>query len=405
VRIGIFTDDFLPRDSGVITSVIELRNGLTQLGHEVYIIAPRHPGYIDEDPGVIRLPSINPRIFHKARVAVPRAEYIRRIAGLKLDIVHSVTQFNTGIFADYMARKLGIPHVTTAHTIFAELLRYYPKQGLIGYVVYTRLYQMYFGERIKFSLPEMEDFITPQPKSISLMKRQIWNMQNMFLNNVDLVVSPSRRMDERLAKFGMKTPSVVIPNGIDTRFYDRKRTRKFVSDGILKVITVGRLSSEKRQDCIIRAIAKTKNTELAIVGDGPALRDYRSLVRDLRIEDRVVFHGSQDHAYIRDICLNSDVFAQASYNFDTQGIVLLEAAACGLPSIYCDPNLSDTVSPTGSRFTGRHPQDFSQTFMEILNNPTELKPMGAAAKKFAARHGYVDFARKSVEQYSRLIHN
>jgi 1,2-diacylglycerol 3-alpha-glucosyltransferase len=403
MRIAIFTDDYLPRESGVITSLLSLRRGLIERGHEVYIVAPKYRGYQDELEGVIRLPSINPLIFHKTRAAIPFRRHTKILRDLKPDVIHSMTQYNVGLYADYTAKKLGCPHITTSHTIFAELLRHYPGTVITGYLFYVRMYEYYFRQLTPIALPEKPNLNKlPQP-NLNLFKKQIWNMQNVFLNRADHVISPTQHMLDTMCGNGLTAPSSVISNGIDVDFFKTERTRPFLSDGTLRVVTVGRLSSEKRQDTLIRAVAQAPNAHLTIVGDGPQRESWEALAKKLKVlNTQVTFTGSQNHAQIRTILSSADLFVLASYNFDTQGVVLLEAAASGVPVAFCDPKLQESADPGASYLVGKEVADFAELFTH-LTDPSELIQKSHVAKKSVGPYDYKVYAEQAEELYVSLL--
>lgn len=408
MRIGIFTDDFLPRDSGVVTSILQLRRGLTELGHEVFIIAPSQPGFSIDLENVIRLPSVDSIVFPKIRAAVPISRTTKQIVELNLDVVHSMTQFNVGLYADYIARRVRCPHVTTAHTIMAELVKHYPGQMVAGLLVYSQLYQYYFGTRLQYSLPAKSDvhkgLAFNSSSGLKVLKQQIWNLQNLFLEQTDYVVVPSSHTLFDLIKYGLKAPAVAIPNGIDTKFFMTSNTRRKAASSELRVVTVGRLSGEKRQDVLIKAVAMTNGVHLSIIGDGPSRKKYQKLANDLGLDSRrVTFYGSKDQSFIRDTLVESDIFAFASYMFDTQGLVLLEAAAAGLPVVYCDKRLSASVTDKASFYVGHHPQDFAELLSILSNDKKQLRGMGSHATKFAEKFNYLQYAKKVDKIYKQVL--
>lgn len=401
MRIGIFTDDFLPRDSGVVTSILHLRRGLTELGHEVYIVAPSHPGYIDTDSGVIRLPSFDPILYHKLRMVLPRKKSVQQLVALDFDVVHSATQNSAGIFADYIAKRIGCPHINTAHTLLAEIATYYPGRTITGFIAFAQLYNMYFDDNIRLAIPG-KTAAAGEP-SLPWLKRQIWNGQMVFLNNVDHVIAPSLHANVRMRSHGLKTASTVIPNGIIPKFFNAPRTRKFLENDCLRVVCVGRLSKEKRQSILIRAVAANNNVSLDIIGDGPARAEYERLIAQLEVGGRVIVHGSRDHEYIRSILLQADLFALASHNFDTQGISLLEAAAAGLPIVYCDKKLAESVTPNASFYVDHGVEGFSNLFASFNRQSRSRESMGSYAKRFANGFSYQTFAKKTEEVYLNIL--
>ena len=108
MRIGIFSEAYLPLISGVVTSVVNLKEGLEALGHEVYIITPiPSKDKLENDPSVIRIPGwVIPRKSLKGFRLVPFVKrYVKKIRKLKLDVVHIHTEFSMGKLGLAVAKK------------------------------------------------------------------------------------------------------------------------------------------------------------------------------------------------------------------------------------------------------------------------------------------------------------
>src|SRR3989344_3108620 len=89
MRIGFFTDGFLPQPNGGATSVFESAKELERRGHEVFIIAPKYPGYIDHNTNVIRLPSIKVLKLPETRLAPSFPDKsLGKIFSMDFDIIH-----------------------------------------------------------------------------------------------------------------------------------------------------------------------------------------------------------------------------------------------------------------------------------------------------------------------------
>jgi glycosyltransferase involved in cell wall biosynthesis len=82
---------------------------------------------------------------------------------------------------------------------------------------------------------------------------------------------------------------------------------------------------------------------------------------------------------------DADVFVLASYRFDTQGMVLAEAAATGTPILYCDDRLSVGVGPENALLTGHEAGQLATGMRELLDAPERLETMSAASKELGRR--------------------
>jgi glycosyltransferase involved in cell wall biosynthesis len=131
----------------------------------------------------------------------------------------------------------------------------------------------------------------------------------------------------------------IIPFGVNlNKFYKRKSTQ----DGIIRIGTIRTLSEKYGVEYLIRAFEllykKYKNIQLEIVGDGVEREFLKRLTDELRVSDRIVFHGfvSQTSDFERYISIlnNFDIFAILSTkDSETFGVAAIEALACAIPVV------------------------------------------------------------------------
>ena len=126
MRIGLFTDTYVPQINGVSTSVDMLRRALIKKGHEVYVItvSPDNLKYvIDKENHILRIPGIPVGIYDYRLTGIYPVRAVNIIKKLNLDIIHSHTEFGIGTFARLMAFQLDIPLVHTYHTMYEDYIR------------------------------------------------------------------------------------------------------------------------------------------------------------------------------------------------------------------------------------------------------------------------------------------
>jgi len=184
----------------------------------------------------------------------------------------------------------------------------------------------------------------------SAASRLAWRLMVAHAQAVDHEITPTSHFALSLARRGVNRPISVISNGVDDDDIDRARAVDVVTppDGEpLRLIWCGRLSSEKRVLAAVQAVALIEHATLDIYGEGHLEASLRKTIESTGLSERVRLHGRVD----RERCLiamrSSDALLFTSCDFDTQGLVLLEAAAMSLPAIYCDPALSETVPEGG----------------------------------------------------------
>lgn len=305
----MISDVYFPRINGVSTSILTFRREFQDNGHEVTLIAPDY-GHGDEpDPDIIRIPSrylvLDPEDRMMKRGAV--LELTERLRAKRFDILHIQTPFVAHYVGNTLARCLNIPRVETYHTFFEEYLYHYfpwaPRRW------------MRFGAR-RFSARQC--------------------------NSVDAVVVPSTAMLDVLRRYGVKTRAEIIPTGIElVRFRNgngqRFRERYGIPAARPTVVHVGRVAFEKNIDFLLDVTAEVRHkipdVLLIIAGEGPALKHLRRRAAELELSDNVLFVGylSREEGLL-DCYAAGDAFVFASRT-ETQGLVLLEAMALGVPVV------------------------------------------------------------------------
>ncbi len=392
----------------MITSINLLRQGLVEAGHEVYIIAPRpdkkHP--LPADDHVVLVRSFSAILFKGIRSAIPTKKEYRKIVDLELDIVHSMTQHNLGVLAYKVAQELDIPHVTTYHTMFPELARFYPHRVVILTFFTKFLYGKWLGIGNQVAWPKISWLYKVPESDKKDFMRDGWEMIAAFGEVCDGIVVPSRHMGKILLPHQeFERPMAVVPTGIDKDFFDGERTRSFLRKKQLEVAVIGRVSDEKRVSTIIEAQNDVDNVRLHIVGDGPELPVCKTKIKYLGLESRTIFYGARTRKFVRKILLKSDILVLASLDFDTQGMVLLEAAAAGTPVVYSDKKLAKSCAPKGSICAGPTKDHLRQVFERLLSGGYDLEAMSVYSKEFAALNTYQLFAAKTVSFYEKLLKN
>ena len=411
MRIGIFIDDYLPSVHGVATSTAALKQALTDLGHEVFIIAPKSEDYEDNDDHVIRLPSAKNYVFDKRETAVIYPGLARKLDEYKFDVVHSQMQFYMGVLAHSVARRQNIPHITTIHTLYSELIDDYPFMVTAGVIALTVAFPVVFRTKPILPVSSREQLSGMGRGAIKdILSRQGWRLTAAFANQCDACISPSRHLAQLLVdEGGLQVPCHIIPNGIPMQRYrqarvgnspiTKRRGEKFI-------ISVARLSPEKRQQALIEALPHIpgQHIKLVLVGGGPFETELRQRAQELGVAERVIFTGMQSPEAVAALLKQADVFSLASYHFDNQPMTFLEAASSGLPIVYCDERMTEGLTPHNAILTsGIEGQDFATVFNELFADPERLKALGRGSRQVARQFDASMLARKVVAVYQELI--
>jgi sugar transferase (PEP-CTERM/EpsH1 system associated) len=200
----------------------------------------------------------------------------------------------------------------------------------------------------------------------------------------------------------------IAPNGIDTlRFATRGepevlRRKLGIPERAPVIGTIGRLDEIKRQDLLIQAFAKLRETapdaQLVLVGDGPLRETLQSLASELAVGERVHFAGYQAHPeqYLHLM----DVFALTSRS-EGMPLVMLEAWAAGVPVVASRvgglPELIDD-GQTGILFTSGDREELVRALHCLLASPELAARMGGAGRSQVEREFTL---ARMAEQYQR----
>ena len=411
MRIAFFIDDYLPSVHGVATSTLNYKQALEALGHEVFVVAPKCEGYEDHDDHVIRLPSAKNYVFDKREMAVIYPGLARKLDEYQFDIVHSQMQFYMGVLAHSVAKRQNIPHVTTIHTLYVELVNDYPFMVTSGLIAATAAFPVVLRTRPILPKASREQLRSMSKSTIKdIMSRQGWRLMAAFANKCDACIAPSRHLERMLIEDGgLTVPCYVFPNGIDTKRYKKASAADSPIEkrpGEKFIISVARLSPEKRQRTLIEAMPhiRSKKVKLVLVGGGPYEEELQQRVEELGVGDRVIFAGMRSGDEVAAMLKQADVFSLASYHFDNQPMTFLEAVASGLPIVYCDERMTEALTKNNAVLTkGIEGEDFAKVFNDLFAHPEKIEELSRGALSVAKKFDSTAMAKKMVELYKSLV--
>ena len=379
LRILMVSDVHFPRVNGVSTSIDTFRQCLPDCGVDVKLVVPRYGDEADS-PGVIRVPGRPvPRDPEDRIVRWKAMHQAVREAARDCDLIHIQTPFIAHYAGTKAARALGLPVLCTYHTLFEEYLHHYAPFLPGGW--------------------------------LKALARQISRSQ---CNALDGVIVPSSAMRERLEAYGVTTPLHVLPTGIPlSRFASGDRMRFRGAHGIPPeqpvALFVGRVAFEKNIDFLLAALARARARRpdllLLVTGNGPALPALQQETRRLGLEKQVRFLGYLDRqTELQDCYAAADVFVFASRT-ETQGLVLLEAMAMGLPVVaLAEMGTKDILGPgRGCVVPTADPQDFAAALTTLIDDPERLRRLGVEAREYAASWSDTAMAAGLAHLYQQLI--
>lgn len=337
MRIVVFTDTYLPKIDGVGISTEQFCRLLVERGHQFVICAPQY-GQDDDTVGsgggikVIRFTNRPLPSYPEVKLANLSLRRIREAMAGKPDLVHIQSPGLMGQYGIAAARLYSIPVVGTYHTMVNEVGMYLSPYRLLKLDKLVEKVKDTLSLDLRTELRKAEH----SPKK-SLSNRLILRLTNELYNRCEVVISPTELIAAELRGAGVKRPVEIVSNGLDlVRFHGDPRS----CDGNQpKYLHVGRISFEKNVDVLLWAFARIREQQpgatFDIVGDGPALSSLKAEAGRLGIGDAVRFHGFIQRTDLPEIYPQYDCFLTAS-TMETQGLVVLEALASGLPAVGVD---------------------------------------------------------------------
>ena len=388
MRIGIFTDTYIPFINGVTTSVLMLKGALEKKGHEVFIVTVNnedlHYKYEDDDK-IIRIPGVPIGIYDYRLTGIYPLKAINKIKKWNLDVIHSQTEFGVGTFARIIAKQFNIPLVHTYHTMYEDYIHYitkgYFKKSSKKLVEYFTLF--YCDKTIT-------ELVVPTKKTYELFKKKYKVDRNIY----------------------------IVPTGIDVERFYRENNKvdvvKFRRElGLNKddfvILFVGRIGREKNLDLLVSSMKSlidvSKKIKLLVVGDGPDADMYKEYVKKNNISNNVIFTGKVSWDKVVSYYIISDVFATASTT-ETQGLTVIEAMAASLPVVCInDESFSTTVinDLNGMIFNNR--REYKKAIITLFNDRKLLSNLGRQARIESEMHSSKYFAEKLLDVYNIAIKN
>lgn len=382
MRILMVSDTYFPRVSGVASSIRSFRSGLARLGHEVDLLIPAYGQDDVNEPGILHATAWRTALYPEERIMslLGCARAHKRMKERNYDVIHIHTPFMAHVYGSYLARKWRIPAVVSYHTHFeAYVGHYYPWVPKA------------FGRRLVSSLS----------------RRQC--------NIADTVIVPSAAMERVIATYGVRTRVRIIPTGIDisARSGDGMafRSRYGVAPAQPLLLYAGRLAPEKNVAFLLDVVGTLRtavpNIVLLIAGDGPARSALEAYSRKHGLTDNARFLGYVDRdTTLKDAYRAADLFVFASQT-ETQGMVLVEALAAGLPIVAIPAlGVADLLAAQeGTRSSTADPGVFSTVCLSILRNTDLRARLAAEASRHAMRLSQDAMSRRLSETYAMLMHD
>jgi glycosyltransferase involved in cell wall biosynthesis len=379
MRIGMLTDWYTPHTSGVTHYISLNKRALERAGNEVYVFTFSEEGHTDQEPNIVRSPSLPVLLPYLERGLALGVRYNKEARALleSMDVVHVNQPFLSGTLALRYCRPHNIPIVFTNHT---------------RYDLYVQAY-----------LPQIPDGVG---------KVFLEAYLPTFCRACDLVIAPSGGMRDVMQAIGVHTPIEVIPNGVNLEPFRSapgrlKRQELGFDPGQVLLVYAGRLGPEKNLSFLLRCFAGAaqayENLGLLLVGDGPERDNLEDRVKYMGIGSKVRFVGQTQYERMPDYLQLADIFVTASVT-EVHPLSVIEAMAAGLPVLgVASPGVGDTVVEGVSGYLAREDlAEFTAKLVRLATEPDLRRMMGQNARVAAETYGIGRTSATLLERYRQL---
>ena len=379
MKILMVSNTYTPIVGGVERSIQSYTREYQRLGHDVLILTLEYDGAPSDEKDVVRIPAL--RRFNGSDFSIRLPIPINLSSVLdkfKPDIIHSHHPIILGDTALRIANKYKAPVVFTHHTKYEEYTHYVPLDS-----------------------PELKKFVV--------------ELTTGYANLVDCVIAPSQSIKEMLLERGVKKPIEMIPTGVDCEKFkqgDRfgfRNEYKIKSNDFL-VGHIGRLAVEKNLIFLVKSVItflkSRSHTSFLLVGSGPCLDEVRNIFKKERLEDRLILTGTLEGQKLINAYHAMDVFAFSSKT-ETQGMVLLEALAAGIPVVALDATgVRDFLKDksTGRIVYREKTEDFCEALDWVFQQDKHLiRKLKGNMKEVAEFYSMDKTAKQFIDLYKSLL--
>ena len=372
MRIALLSQAYPPMVSGISVAVRHLAEGLAGRGHAVLVLSASDRGeaYREVRAGVqlVRLPSRPTPARRGQRWSWwSRDEVEKHLDEFRPDVLHLHDPALGGLLVPTFARERRLPLIVTAHALPWYISAHAP------------------------DLPGLR----------TMLEAALWAFASDLIAQCQAVVAPSHFTAGQVDAHG-GTGAVVISNGVDLRRFradpdspDERQavTERYGLDPSRPIILhVGRVDREKNVDDVVRAAAiamASTDAQLLVVGDGNRLQDMEELARELGIARQSRFIGFvEPNGDLPALYRSGTVFVLAS-ELESEGIVILEAAACGIPIVAVRAtSMPELVEEPGCGYLVP-PGDvhaMADRIVQVLRDPAAQRALGQAGVAMAQAH-------------------
>ena len=378
MNIVMLTNTFTPHVGGVARSVESFTAEYRRRGHRVLVVAPEFPDMPQDEINVVRIPAIQNFNGSDFSVVLPVSGLLTGVLDeFAPDIIHAHHPYLLGVTALRVARYRNLPLVFTHHTLYEEYTHYVPGDA---------------------------------PK----LRRFIIEVAIRYANLSEQVFAPSESIMILLRERGVATPITVVPTGVQAEHFAQGNGGRFrvamgIPEDAFVVGHLGRLAPEKNLEFLAEAaVAFLKTTSRAhflVIGTGPSEMVIREIFTREGLDARLHTASVLEREQLADALHAMNLFAFASKS-ETQGMVLTEAMAAGLPVVALDaPGVREVVRDyrNGRLLHGESIKDMVSAMQWVAGLPAkQYRELERAAHETAEAFSMSHSADKALACYTKL---
>ncbi len=307
MKILLVIDQFDADNNGTTMTARRLADTLVKHGHEVFVVSTGKPAPNKFVVREIYMLPMARRIIHSQGMVIAHAdrEVLRQAIG-QVDVVHFVMPFYLSAAGLEIARELNVPCTAAFHV-----------------------------------QPENITYTLHMGRSRWINKGIYYFFREFFYNYFSHIHCPSEFIARQLRENGYTARLHVISNGVDSDFVYRKLPKPKEYEGKFVILMIGRLSNEKRQDVLIRAVnqsAYREKIQLILAGQGPKYKALKKLGRQLKNPPVIRFFSREE---LLDVIAVSDLYVHAA-DAEIEAISCIEAFSGGLVPVIANSPKSAT---------------------------------------------------------------
>lgn len=386
LNIAIVCDPITDYVAGSFVSALRFAELLKSRGHKVIFIAAKSPnnnGHKDYYNGIkaYRFPAILlPKTENQLYISFPTEGQIKKILlEEKIDILHNIIPTPSSIVATKAAKALGIKVVTHSHSqpenVFLHLPKMMPKEAL-NRAFYKFMYWLY--------------------------------------HQAEAIIYPTEFAKKLFPDLNGEIKTAVISNGVDTGRFKKVNADEFFEKYNLNkankhLLFVGRFHPEKSIDTLIKAvpniIAQSPMTHIILAGAGHQEEAMKKLSSSLNLDEYITFCGKVSDEDLVLAYNAADIFVLTSLA-ELEGMVVLEAMACGKPLLIADAKDSASVylvDGNGLLFKAEDYNDLAVNSVRLLNDDALLKAMSEKSSQLSREYDINRSVDKLLDLYYSIL--